>query len=48
VLQRGQAEYLEPLVRAEAILNDPNRAQDQALLASWQHYNSSKGADFNA
>lgn len=37
VLQRGQADFLEPLVYAEATLNDPNLAQDKALLQEWQY-----------
>ena len=37
VIQRGQADFLEPLVYAETVLNDPNLAQDKALLQKWQN-----------
>jgi hypothetical protein len=37
VLQLGQAELLLPIAVAETILNDPNLAQDMALLQNWQH-----------
>jgi len=37
VLQRSQADLLLPIAYAETILNDPNLAQDMALLRNWQH-----------